>query len=100
MKKAIKLVIGLGILNLLFLSNCATTAMYGKTLEPDPIVPGQFTFKVYTGGTAWAEAARERAVVEINKYMSLHNYSKYQIVDEKCELFPTSGCNFVVKLER
>ena len=100
MKKLTRLVIGFCFLNLVFLTNCATTGMYGKTLQPDSKVPDQFTFKVYTGGTAGAKAALKRAEVEIKKYMGLHGYSAYQILNEKCEMFPTSGCNFVVKLER
>ena len=100
MKKTIALLIAVSVCGSLFIDGCATTAMYGRTLEPDPRTPGQFTFKVYTGGTAWRGAAKERAIREIEKYMAKHNYSKYEIMDEQCVLLGASGCTFVVKLER
>lgn len=86
-----------GILALLLLNGC-TTAMY--TVPTASIsTPDRYSFTIETGGFSGAEVADQRAIQEIQKFMSTKGYKKYEIIQRTDEFIP-SGFKYLVQFYR
>lgn len=78
----------LGAATMSLLSGC-TTAMY---TAPSAIgtTPNTYNFTIETGGFSGASTADQRAVTEINKFMSANGYTSYKILNRTDEFIPAA----------
>ena len=92
--KKILCVIAFGMSTIGLLAGC-TTAMY---TAPSAIAttPNTYNFTIETGGFSGATTADQRAVTEINKFMTAHGYLSYKILHRTDEFIP-SGYKYTVQ---
>jgi hypothetical protein len=85
----------LGLVVFLFLSGCATTAMY---TSPSPINSQSniYNFSIETGGFAGDVEADARATDEIKKFMSENGYRQYKILN-RTNMTYFSGFKYTVQ---
>ena len=72
-----------------------STTSYGKGFRPAK-TPDEYLIKIYTGGSAGANAAEDKALIEIGKFMKSNSYTDYRILSRKFNFFP-SYYKFLVK---